>query len=263
MADDKQKDQPQAESKDDNTADQAKPKSDLMKYIIFAVAGIVVIGGIAFGVGFMLKESPKTDAEQTEQVSHNEEVSQTKDDNSENHESIEKHDSEISAEITEEEISEDDIPVDDFDKSAIEKIVDNLAFLDYEPTAGEISEEDGMSVEDSLEQMSWIEKEKADIEKRKKELDQQQKELEALEKSVDSKIIRIEQAESNRVSQLAKLYDSMDSRAVAKLLMNLDNETIVSILPRMKSKNAALVLQLIPSKRAATLSKQMITIADK
>jgi flagellar motility protein MotE (MotC chaperone) len=72
----------------------------------------------------------------------------------------------------------------------------------------------------------------------------------------------IEKAESTRITQLAKLYDGMDARAVAQLMANLDDLTIVSILPRMKQQNAARVLQMIPAKRAARLSKKMMTIAE-
>ena len=121
----------------------------------------------------------------------------------------------------------------------------------------------GMSVEDSIESVNWLEQETSKLEKLKTELDARQKELNRLDREVTNKIVRIEQTESSRVNSLAKLYDGMDSRAVARLMANLDDETVVSLLPRMKSKNASAVLQLLPSKRAAKLSKKMITIAGK
>ncbi len=253
MAEDKKKEETTPESADAQATEESKPKSDLMKYIMFGVGGLVLICGIAFGVAFMMKETPTADSEDvgekagSSQVEKSEEKVAHKDDSH-----IQSEDDEY-AEFDEEE----------FDSKAIEKIVANLATLEYTPTDSELEVADGMSVEDSLEQMSWIEKEKSEIKTRTIELDSREKELFKMEKSVDAKIIRIEHAESNRTSQLAKLYDSMDSRAVAKLMMNLDDNTVVALLPRMKSKNAALVLQLLPSKRAATLSKKMITIAEK
>ena len=274
MSEDKKKEETKAESTE---TVETKPKSNLMKYIIFAVGGLVLIGGIAFGVAFMLKESPKADIEETNEVSDNSHEEKKSDqhvsektEKSDNHAEKNSHADDSHAvenkrdnnlEISKEDFQ--DAGDDEFDTKAIEKIVDNLAFLEYTPDDSEIENIDGMSVEDSLEQVSWIEKETLTLDTRKKELDRREKDLNKLEKSVDSKIIRIEQAESNRTSQLAKLYDGMDSRAVAKLMMSLDDNTIVTILPRMKSKNAALVLQLLPSKRAASLSKQMITIADR
>lgn len=274
MAEDKKKEETKAESTESTEATEtveSKPKSDLIKYIIFGVVGLVLIGGIAFGVAFMLKDSPKADVEESTEVADNSQVEKKSDSHAskdlsresstkKTHIADDKRDDNL--EISKEDFY--DAGEEEFDSKAIEKIVDNLAFLEYTPTDSEIeSVESGMSVEDSLEQLNWIEKEKLTLDTRKKELDAREKELDRVEKSVDSKIIRIEQAESNRTSQLAKLYDGMDSRAVAKLMMNLDDNTIVTILPRMKSKNAALVLQLLPSKRAAALSKKMITIADK
>jgi len=270
MAEDKKKEETTPESADANATEGSKPKSNLIQYIMFAVGGLVLIGGIAFGVAFMLKDDPTADAEHTTEVSdstHVEEVD-TKDSHAkEDSHGSAKEDSHVEVtsddqiDLTDEEMqaAEDD----EFDSKAIEKIVANLATLEYTPTDSELHEDDGESIKDSLEQMSWIEKEKLAIKTRTTELDSREKELQKIEKSVDAKIIRIEQAESNRTSQLAKLYDGMDYRAVAKLMMNLDDNTVVTILPRMKSKNAAQVLQLLPSKRAAALSKKMITIADK
>lgn len=258
MAKEIKKEEPNVEPTE---AVETKPKSNLVKYILFSVVGLVLIAGIAFGTAFMLKESPKADSAQPTEVSAKTDTEESSHEAEQISKNTDLHESE--SEVAEA-IEEDEPEVDDseYDSKAIEKIVDNLAQLEYTPTESDIPDENQMSVEDSLEQMSWIESEKLAIETRKKELDAREKELQKLEKSVDSKIIRIEQAESNKTTQLAQLYDGMDSRAVAKLMMDLDDNTIVAILPRMKSKNAAQVLQLLPSKRAAALSKQMITIAE-
>ncbi len=158
----------------------------------------------------------------------------------------------------------EDIVLSEEDESAIEKIMDNLAFLDYEPSEDELAEQEGrITKEDSLEQVNWLEAEKAALASREKELDKRQRDLERLEQDVNKKLLNLEQAESARTAQLAKLYDGMDPRSVAKLMANLDDKTVVSILPRMKLKNASAVLQLLPAQRAAKLSKQMITIAGK
>ncbi|HWR84161.1 MAG TPA: hypothetical protein VN285_12745, partial [Candidatus Deferrimicrobium sp.] len=79
---------------------------------------------------------------------------------------------------------------------------------------------------------------------------------------VSKKILRLQRAESERITSLAKLYDGMEAKAVAKLMADLDDEIVVSILPRMKSKNASEVLQMLPPKRAAKLSREMLAIAD-
>lgn len=150
------------------------------------------------------------------------------------------------------------------DQSVIDQIMSNLEMLDYQPTEADLADElGGMSRDDSVDAMSWLDKEKALLTGREEELSAREKELQRLERSVSQKMTILEQAESGRVSALAKLYDGMDPRSVAKLMSNLDNGTVVSILPRMKIKSASAVLSLLPAKRAAKLSKQMITIAEK
>lgn len=243
----------------DENKSEAK-KGGMIKYVIFGVAGLVIVVAITFGVLLMLKEDPQTTDDKT-----TEEVTEPKKSSSKSKASkTEKEDESEDFETENDEFEDDpdEYTLDEDDQDAIDKIVDNLAFLDYEPSTGEIEiEENKISVDDSLEQVSWIEQEKEAIQKRTTELNALEKDLVKREKDINAKINRIEQAESNRISKLAKLYDGMDPRAVAQLMMNLDDETVVSILPRMKGKNASAVLQLIPSKRAARLSKKMITIA--
>ena len=149
------------------------------------------------------------------------------------------------------------------DPAVIDQIMANLEILDYSPTEVDLGGEEGSKVskEDSVNAAKWIASEEKRLSERESSLDKREKELNALDKKVSQKVLRLEQAESARVVQLARLYDGMDSRAVAQLMANLDDNTVVSILPRMKPKNASLVLQLMPATRAAKLSKQMITIA--
>jgi flagellar motility protein MotE (MotC chaperone) len=119
-----------------------------------------------------------------------------------------------------------------------------------------------MSEEDSLAAVNWLKEEKARLTEREKDLERREKELQALDKKVSKKLLTLEQAESARIAELAKLYDGMDPRSVAKLMLNLDDETVVAILPRMKQKSAAQVLSLFSPERAARLSKKLITIAE-
>jgi flagellar motility protein MotE (MotC chaperone) len=147
---------------------------------------------------------------------------------------------------------------------AIEKIVASLEFLDYKPTTSEVAaEEEKTSAKDSVEAVNWLDREKSRLAEREKTINARQAELEALDQKVTKKLLTLEQAESARVIELAKLYDGMDTRAVANLMASLDDSTIVAILPRMKTKNASAVLEQFPPKRAALLSKRLITIADK
>jgi len=234
----------------EKTEESPKAKGGLIKYIIYGAAGLVLVLAVAFGTVFLMGGSDSEVVETaagTEKTGDNSGYSNST--QAGNGDSLNKDS--LLAEL---EAGNDDV---------LEKIMDNLAFLDYEPSAGEIGEEEtSLSVEDSIETVNWLEQEKKRLADKEKELNAREKELNILDKKVTQKILKIEQAESTRISNLARLYDGMDSRAVTRLMANLDDATVVSILPRMKQKNASLVLQLMPSQRAAKLSKQMITIAE-
>ena len=217
-----------------------KKSSGFVKYIMLGGGALVIVVLASFLTLMLLKEEPKTE-EPLEEPGETLSQDVKQGDESELLESL----------------------FSESDPSILEEIQSNLAFLDYEPSKDEIVTEDmKMSVEDSVEAVNWLEAEKIRLAEKEKELNARQKEMELLDKQVSQKILKIEQAESSRIQNLAKLYDGMDARSVAKLMANLDNETVVSILPRMKTKNASAVLSLLPAKRAAVLSKKMITIAE-
>lgn len=127
----------------------------------------------------------------------------------------------------------------------------------------------GISAQDSVDTLNWLDHELADLDKEQKriqtlreQLEKEQKQLDAYKKQIDRALARIEQAESARVTKLARLYDSMRPDDVAKLFENLDDKVVLSILPKMKSVNAAKILGIMPPKRAARISTKMITVLD-
>ena len=230
------------------------PKSNLIKYILFGAGGMVIALVVAILVVFMMGTDKQT---ADNAMDSKKQATENKQSSSENHESSNSSDAEdiSGAEMEELGLTEED-------QSAMDKIMDNLAFLDYQPDESEMVDEDTQKkIQDSIKEVNWIEEQKTILAERERELNNRQKEIDKIEKQVNQKILRIEQAESARIAKLAKLYDGMDARAVAKLMSNLDDETVVSIIPRMNSKNASAVMQLFPSQRAARLSKRMITIA--
>ena len=245
-------------AKDDK--EQAAKRSGLgkyVKYIVFGVAGLVAVLAIAFGTLMFLdgdSASKTATDEQTEAAEHHEGIAKE-------HGEEGTHGSDEQAEGS---LNEDSIlSFLDQDESVLEAIMSNLEVLDYVPGEEELAAEQvGMSVEDSIEAVNWLDSEKARLVEREKELDTREKQLNVLDSKVSQKILRSEQADSARISKLAKLYDGMEARSVAKLVANLDDETVVALLPRMKLKNASEVLSLMPPARAARLSKQMITIAE-
>lgn len=236
--------------------DQAKTPSKfggMIKYAIYGVVGLVAVVGIAFGTLLLLgDETAEAPSEE-----YYEDEATYEDDAAQTH--GETADSESKPMSFEDSI----IAAMEQDESVLDAIMANLEVLDYVPGDEELGiEETGMSVEDSTEAVHWLDAENAKLAERESAVEAREKELNVLDAKVSQKIARIEQAESTRISKLAKLYDGMEARSVAKLIANLDDNTVVSLLPRMKLKNASEVLSLMPPIRGARLSKQMITIAE-
>jgi len=247
---DKTKETKEAQKPEDGDKEKKPSKfGSLIRYAIYGVAGLVAVVGIAFGTLMFIGDDEASEVPAEEQVeqaeaSHEDEPAQGQD------AEVMSFEDSIMAAMGE-------------DESVLDAIMSNLEVLDYVPGEEELAGEvTGMSVEDSIEAVNWFESEKAKLAEREGMLDAREKQLNVLDSKVSQKITRIEQAESTRISKLAKLYDGMEARSVAKLIANLDDNTVVALLPRMKLKNASAVLSLMPPIRGARLSKQMITIAE-
>ncbi|HOP05809.1 MAG TPA: hypothetical protein PLF13_00820 [candidate division Zixibacteria bacterium] len=251
------------------TPEPAPAKSGgMMKYIIIGLVAVVVVAGVSV-VALKMMSGGDT-VSQTEEATEPAEHSETT-----NHpDSTKAAQAEVAHTPTAEEIAEElteGMTAQTDDPSLLGDIMENLAFLDYQPEAEDIpGMEMGMSQEDSIENMNWLDREKARLADREKGLDQREqevnnryRELQKLENEVNRKLLVLEQAETARISSLAKLYDGMDPRSVAQLAENLDDETMVALIPRMKTKNASSLLALMPPQRAARLSQKMITISEK
>lgn len=238
------------------SAPQDKPsKSNLMKYITLGGGGFVLMLVIAFGMAFLLKPKQAAEPEASTQQATTKET----------HPAIPGRPALPPKDSASVKTEDSTGGQGQSDQTALDKITDNLAFLDYKPDSADLASNDetGMSVEDSLKQANWIKQKKDSLAAWEKSLNDRQKKLDRQQQEVDKKMLVLEQAEATRVTELAKLYDGMDARAVARLMTSLDDATVIAILPKMKVKNASQVLQLLPAQRAAKLSKQLITIAEK
>ena len=265
-----QQQKPDGDSAKEATADTASSKKGLLKYILFGVGGLALVIVVVLGTIFLFgKDDPEAETADgfeyttTAEGEHGEEPHPSNE--ADGHSDV----NNVAGAETQSETAisaEDSILASLEDESDVfDEIMKNLEFLDYDPTPEELGEdiEPMLSSEDSIEQVNWLESEKTRLAEWETKLNARQRELDITDKKVSQKLLKIEQAESAKVSNLAKLYDGMDPRAIAKVMANLDDATVVSILPRMKLKNASAVLSLMPAKRGARLSKKMITIAEK
>jgi len=128
-------------------------------------------------------------------------------------------------------------------------------------TSGE-SGSDGITAQDSVDTLNWIEKEMARLNAAKAEQEKRLASLQALENKVDAALEKIADLETSNTSNLAKLYDGMRAEQVAKLFENLSDDAIMAIIPKMKAANAAKIFAAMPPKRAAKISTMMISILE-
>jgi flagellar motility protein MotE (MotC chaperone) len=134
----------------------------------------------------------------------------------------------------------------------------NYLFITPEDEINDI----GLSPQDSIDTLSWLDKEMVKLNDRLREVESRERELEKLEYRVNQGLIKINQAESARIANLARLYDGMKPIEVAKLFANLSDGVVISIVPRMKPAHASKIIALMPPKRAAKISTQMITVLE-
>lgn len=224
----------------------------MVKIIIIAVAALVVATGATVGVMMML--APKAEvAEQANAEAGTAEGQHTTD-------STGAHMSDSAAQAASADSALAAAGLTSNDMSSIDNIIANLQQL---PDAEKPADSDHADASQfSPEDTAWVQQQKESLAKKEKELKDWQTKLEKREADVNKKLLVIEQAQSNRIVQLAKLYDNMDPSAAAQVIAGIDDETIIQVLPRMKTQNAASVLAQMQPQRAAMLSKKMISLAE-
>lgn len=224
----------------------------MLKYILFGIGGIGLLAAAMFATLFFMggKKAPSVKPDAPQELAQR----------------IKEHAKEPkTTDSTAASLSTPEDSLQELADSAdqIDQLVKNIEVMNQAADSEAVRAANAMPAEDSLKAMTWLDQQKADLSKREKDLAEREKKLETLNKDVSAKTLKLAQASSDRIANLAKLYDGMDSDAVAKLVANLDDSLVVAVLPRMKQKNASQLLGLMPPQRAAKISKEMITLAGE
>jgi flagellar motility protein MotE (MotC chaperone) len=224
----------------------------MLKYILFGVAGLGLMGAAVF-VTLMFLGDKKTDTAESEVPAAKTEKT------------IERQTDSTASERASVDSGETAEPLDSLGEvvDPIEQLVANIDVMNAEADSANALQTNTAAREDSLKALDWLEKQKSELAQRENALAARQREIEELDRKVSQRVMRLEQSLADRVANLAKLYDGMEPDAVAKLAENLDDSIVVAIIPRMKQKNASQLLSLLPPQRAAKLSKQIITLAGE
>jgi flagellar motility protein MotE (MotC chaperone) len=116
------------------------------------------------------------------------------------------------------------------------------------------------SYEDSIQASAWIARERERIAREDAEVTAKKRELLTLKKDLEQLLGKVQEARSERIAMMAKLYDNMESEAVAKQIANMDDRTVVMLLPQMNTRTAAKIMALIEPKRAAAITTKLLAL---
>ncbi len=265
MADEEKDSSAEKKKAPEASAPVAKPKSDMMMYIIVGVGALVVTVSVMFAL--LSGEQPSTAAADGESSAEEHAVAEE-----ETEEELDTPDifSELDdlSFLADTEFAELENPTESAEGHKNSRKSTKKNSKSKKHKAGSSSktganDASSMTADDSLSALSWIEVEKRKIATRNKALDEKARRLEALERTVNQKLTKVDQVEAARLTGLAKLYNGMKADQVARMMIKLDDKMIVAILPRMKSAQASKILGLLPASRGARISQEMVTLSSK
>jgi flagellar motility protein MotE (MotC chaperone) len=122
-----------------------------------------------------------------------------------------------------------------------------------------------------------VEDKRMELKTREDALKKEEERLTILRKDVDEKIAKYtqllaqvdealkkaEQIQSERLLNMAKMYEAMSPEAAAAQLSAMDTEAAAQIMLRMKSKKSGAVVALLTPKKAVVLTKKMTSLQIK
>jgi flagellar motility protein MotE (MotC chaperone) len=106
----------------------------------------------------------------------------------------------------------------------------------------------------------WLRKEKRLLQEQRREIETKTRELQLLKRDIEALLAKVQEAKSERIGMMAKLYDNMDPEAVAKQINSMSDQTVVTLLPRMNTRTAAKVMALLDPKRAAQITTRLLAL---
>lgn len=83
-------------------------------------------------------------------------------------------------------------------------------------------------------------------------------ELEKLRLELQGLMAARDEADEEKLYNLAKIYDGMDPVQLAGVMSGINDSIVVAILPIMKSQKASKILESMPADRAARISTKLL-----
>ncbi len=119
---------------------------------------------------------------------------------------------------------------------------------------------DSAMVRDSLQKVQWYEEQRQEIDRKVAQLNVERKQLEQLKAQVEALLDRKKAAEEGNITQMAKLYEGMETSALVPILANLEDAQVSILISKMKKQKASDVLGHLPPERAARITQYLISM---
>ncbi len=119
--------------------------------------------------------------------------------------------------------------------------------------------------------VTYLEQRESEIKRKEEQLRQKEEYLAQMEKEVEKKLKELttiqkeiqayraekEEAQSNKIRSLSKIYGSMKAKEAAKLLENLEEQLVVNVISTMTADEAANIMANMDVKKAAKISEYL------
>lgn len=148
---------------------------------------------------------------------------------------------------------------DDSEESTGASAYDEL-FDGFDGSSAETQVTDSAMVRDSLQKVQWYEEQRQEIDRKVAQLNVERKQLEQLKAQVEALLDRKKAAEEGNITQMAKLYEGMETSALVPILANLEDAQVSILISKMKKQKASEVLGQLPPERAARITQYLISM---
>lgn len=125
--------------------------------------------------------------------------------------------------------------------------------------------------------VKYIEQKRAELQEREAAIKREEERIAAMRREADQRIDkytkllakiedalkRLEQAKTERMQAVVKVYESMPAEEAAARLSALDEETALVIIKGMKSKKAGAVMSFMEPRKAAELTRAMASLDEE
>lgn len=124
--------------------------------------------------------------------------------------------------------------------------------------AEEPKEADSAGVEQSLSEEAKIQSKADSLAQQLKTIRAETAGLEKLRLELQELMAARDEADEEKLYNLAKIYDGMNPVQLAGVMSGINDSIVVAILPRMKSQKASKILESMPADRAARISTKLL-----